>query len=191
VKRWAPHAISFLRIPLAFILLITHEPQLARLELAVGLFLLAALSDKLDGILARRLRVASYEGYLVDGFADRTFSVACILVATSHYHLPLFVALIAIARELLMYTCRLIDPAAWYPPTKDERAHSLLVFTVTRLWFLALLALDILHVTLGVETELISCAANYIYAIVVSISLVAFCDMLFKQIAKCFEHERP
>jgi CDP-diacylglycerol--glycerol-3-phosphate 3-phosphatidyltransferase len=140
VKRWAPHALSLVRVALAFVLLITHESQQTRPELSFVIYFLAALSDKFDGVLARRLRVASYQGYLVDGFADRTFSVACILIAVTRYDLSLWIALTAITRELLMYTSRLIDPANWYPPTKSDRTHSLIVFAVTRLWFLGLLA---------------------------------------------------
>ncbi|MBN9378678.1 MAG: CDP-diacylglycerol--glycerol-3-phosphate 3-phosphatidyltransferase [Chlamydiales bacterium 38-26] len=71
-----PNLISFSRIPLA--LLFLYENPLYRL-IAVCL---AMLSDGLDGYLARRQKITTKVGTLLDPFADKFFVifVVCILI---------------------------------------------------------------------------------------------------------------
>ena len=180
MKSWLPHAISLCRMPLAFVLVITYRAEAAQVIASLIIFSLVAVTDKLDGFVARRLRIASYTGYLIDGFADRTFSVACILVAAGHHGLPLWIVLVAITRELLVYTCRLLNPSAWHPPSSLTRAHSLLVFAVTRLWFLGLLCI-VLWGSLGHgDVARVIALINSVYGLTVLISLLATGDTLLR-----------
>jgi phosphatidylglycerophosphate synthase len=189
VKHWLPHALSLFRLPLAFILVLTYQVEADRLRLALGIVAAAAVSDKLDGVFARKFRVASFQGYLIDGLADRTFSVACIIVALLHHNLPSWAALVATTRELLMYTCRLMDPGAWHPPPRKTRAHSLIVFGVTRMWFLALILIA-MTVSAPVETRhWAECLSNATYTLTVLVSFLLLLDTLLRRLAKCFEDE--
>lgn len=189
MTRWLPNAFSLSRVLLAFLLLVRYRVDRPRLGEALVIFTIAAVTDKLDGALARRLGVASYRGYLVDGFADRTFSVACVLLGSAYYRLPLWVALLAITRELLLYTRRLLNPAAWHPPSRPARFHSLLVFGVTRLWFLGLLVATF---CLASDNTLARCALtllNGAYSIVITISSLLLFQGLLNELLRCLEDE--
>ena len=66
-----PNAVSLLRLGLAPVSL--HAVLAGRWQLAAGVFAAAVASDLLDGLLARRLRVASALGGLLDHTADAVF----------------------------------------------------------------------------------------------------------------------
>lgn len=189
MRHWLPDVLSLSRVPLAFMLLQSYRIDTRGLAEALLYFAIAAFTDKLDGAVARRLGVASYHGYLVDGFADRTFSAACILVATVHHALPLWVALMAITREMLLYTCRLIDPSRWHPPSRGARLHSLAVFGVTRLWFLALIAVGLVAPTHAISTLRVWSILNAGYSMVLAVSVLLLSDNLLRGLARCFDDE--
>lgn len=75
--RYIPNALTVMRLALTvlFLGLILHSPQAsnrtALLDGAFVLFLIAALSDIADGIIARRYNVTSKFGRIVDPLADK------------------------------------------------------------------------------------------------------------------------
>lgn len=186
---WLPTAVSLSRVPLALLLVIVYRPQTHRIAVVFGIYVLAALTDKVDGVLARRLKVTSYAGYLVDGFSDRCVSVACILTAVFYHHLPLWVACIAVGREFLISTCRLLNPS-WYPPSKNDRRHSLIVFGASRIWFLLLLVGALLQSSGIAELSYLSCIATGIYGIVVIVSFGSLSMLLTQQVGECIRRVR-
>jgi phosphatidylglycerophosphate synthase len=175
------------RVPISFLLLVTYRVDHRRLHFALALFVLSAVTDKLDGLVARWTGVASREGYIIDGFADRTLSVACILLGAVYHALPLWVALVAICRELLLYTCRLLL-TAWHPPPRYLRAHSLIVYGVTRLWFLGLIIASLYADLIPAQGAI--AALNTIYALVVSLSSLLLLDVLFRSLVQCLGERR-
>lgn len=68
------NALSLSRLPLAALFVVMEEP-LAR----VGLVLAAALTDFLDGWIARHKHLESYWGALIDPIADRGFVMVALL----------------------------------------------------------------------------------------------------------------
>jgi phosphatidylglycerophosphate synthase len=68
------NALSLSRLPLAALFIVMEEP-LAR----VGLVLAAALTDFLDGWIARHRHLESYWGALIDPLADRGFVMVALL----------------------------------------------------------------------------------------------------------------
>jgi len=68
-----PTKISLLRIPLAivFFVLVWH----AYLKLAIVVFILSALSDFIDGYIAKNKGMESVAGKIVDPTADRIFII--------------------------------------------------------------------------------------------------------------------
>lgn len=189
MRRWLPTLFCLSRIPLALWLVLVYGPETRQIATALAIYLVAAITDKLDGMLARRYGLASYAGYLVDGFADRVLSVACVLAAVVYHHLPLWIGSLAIAREFLLLTTRLIDQS-WFPNSRMERLHSLVVFTVSRIWFLLLMLVALLQ-SLGQTTfEWVACAGTVTYAAVVVASFSALLLLLRRQMAECI-HSAP
>lgn len=74
---WTPNALSLLRIALgaAFLLFLLRDEK----ALALALFLLAMLTDALDGLLARKLGASSRLGIVLDGAADKFILVSAFL----------------------------------------------------------------------------------------------------------------
>jgi cardiolipin synthase len=100
VQRLLPNALTVLRLLLA--------PVIAGLlwrrhdALALPLFLFAALSDFVDGMLARRWQQRSRFGAVVDPLADKATGVLVVLVLTLQGSLPLWFAAAVVARDVVI-----------------------------------------------------------------------------------------
>jgi CDP-diacylglycerol--glycerol-3-phosphate 3-phosphatidyltransferase len=94
-----PNALTLSRIvaiPVVLLLLLAKSDVLA-----AAVFLLAAVTDFLDGRIARRRGGASYLGTILDPLADRLMlsSVAAVLAVRGL--LPVFVVAILVGRDVL------------------------------------------------------------------------------------------
>lgn len=79
-----------------------HERNL----IAAGLFLLAALTDWLDGFLARRLNQTSAFGAFLDPVADKLMVAAALIVLVELGRVDAVVAVIIIGREITISALR-------------------------------------------------------------------------------------
>jgi len=102
-----PNRLSLVRIVFipAIIYLISRQEKLALL-LACILFVIAGITDGLDGLIARRMSMKSRFGLYLDPIADKLL-VSCVLIALSSYRtgefgVPLWVTLIMVSREFLI-----------------------------------------------------------------------------------------
>jgi cardiolipin synthase (CMP-forming) len=98
--RHIPNIISVIRIllvvPVAFAL------AYGRLQTAIGLFALAAVSDAADGFLARRFGWQSELGGILDPIADKLL-LATVFVTLSFLKLvPLWLMIAAVARDVII-----------------------------------------------------------------------------------------
>ncbi len=104
-----PTLLTLLRILLSFLIvvLLLIDSRTARL-CALGLFLVAAVTDWLDGYLARRWRQSSGTGALLDPIADKIL-VLGLLVALAYLGvLPGWMVLLIAGREVLVTAVRLL-----------------------------------------------------------------------------------
>lgn len=74
--------------------------------LATTLFVVFALTDWLDGYLARKLNQSSSFGAFLDPVADKFLVCACVLVLVHLQRTDVFVALIIIGREIAISALR-------------------------------------------------------------------------------------
>jgi CDP-diacylglycerol--glycerol-3-phosphate 3-phosphatidyltransferase len=100
--RQLPNALTlarFLAIPLFVVLLVQDEdgPSWP----AGIVFALAAITDQLDGYLARRWRVESGFGKVADPLADRLMIDVCVVLLVVYDRLP-WIALVILLRDLLL-----------------------------------------------------------------------------------------
>jgi len=107
VFRIIPFALSWLRLPLAVLFLWFSAHRWA----AVFILLLAALSDWLDGFLARRHGCVTFHGSLLDPAMDKVFVLIALLALLHHGYLKPYQALFVLSRDL--FTGALI--AVCYP----------------------------------------------------------------------------
>lgn len=140
-----PNALTLLRLALipAFVLVYLRAEDGS--SWAAGwIFLVAGLTDQLDGYLARRWRVESRFGQLADPLADRLMLDAAAILLALEGKLPWWAAAVVVARDaLLVGGYKLLVP----------RDYELSVSTLGKLatWLLYL-ALGIL-VVVGHNTE--------------------------------------
>jgi CDP-diacylglycerol--glycerol-3-phosphate 3-phosphatidyltransferase len=104
-----PNLITLFRLVLIpFILVAYYWPSESRFLWAAGLFLLAAVTDWLDGFLARKLNQTTAFGAFLDPVADKvTVAVALVVLVESYSELWLTVpAIIIISREIVISALR-------------------------------------------------------------------------------------
>jgi cardiolipin synthase len=98
--RHLPNAITalrFLLVPVLVILLLQR-----RYETAFAVFVVSALSDLVDGMLARRWNLRTRFGAIADPAADKLTMLATTLALASEHLLPIWLAAAIVARDLLI-----------------------------------------------------------------------------------------
>ncbi|MBK6690867.1 MAG: CDP-alcohol phosphatidyltransferase family protein [Myxococcales bacterium] len=91
-----PSLISWSRVPLALLFpFAVHDPWLAATVL-----LAAALSDVVDGALARRLGLVTATGAVIDGLTDKLFVATVVVTLVVVGTLPASATLLLGAREI-------------------------------------------------------------------------------------------
>jgi CDP-diacylglycerol--glycerol-3-phosphate 3-phosphatidyltransferase len=104
-----PNVLTLLRIlavPVIVVALLGETPNGD--ALAAGVFALAALTDGLDGYIARRRDDVTTFGKLVDPLADKLLIVAALVSLVSLGRLAAWVAMVIIARELAVTGLRAV-----------------------------------------------------------------------------------
>jgi cardiolipin synthase len=98
--RHLPNLICLLRI--ALIWPIVAALASANYDFALLLFAVAAVSDGLDGFLAKRFGWTSELGKILDPVADKLLIISVFVVATSLGLVPWWLALTAVTRDLMI-----------------------------------------------------------------------------------------
>ncbi|MEW5773122.1 MAG: CDP-alcohol phosphatidyltransferase family protein [Thermodesulfobacteriota bacterium] len=95
-----PNAISLVRILLTPVFLAAFWS--GRMDWALGAFVLAGVSDALDGTLARLLKQRTALGAILDPLADKFLLVAAYLSLGLAGWLPAWVVALVLARDLVI-----------------------------------------------------------------------------------------
>jgi CDP-diacylglycerol--glycerol-3-phosphate 3-phosphatidyltransferase len=101
--RHVPNVLTGLRLAAIpfFVALLLHADH-GRSVAAGVLFGVASATDWFDGYLARRLRVQSRFGRLVDPLADRLLIGSAVLLLWYHDRVPLLVVVLVLGRDLIL-----------------------------------------------------------------------------------------
>jgi CDP-diacylglycerol--glycerol-3-phosphate 3-phosphatidyltransferase len=103
-----PNVLSVSRVllvPVIVVLLLVRTR--VALDAAAAVFAAGALTDFLDGYLARRFQTASRTGQWLDPLADKLLVTAPIVVLTAQGRFPLWAAVLILAREALVVGLRI------------------------------------------------------------------------------------
>ena len=98
--RQIPNLITLIRILLVVPIAVSlvHE----RLDTTLGLFAIAALSDALDGFLAKRFGWQSVLGSILDPIADKLLLATVIVTLAVLRLVPLWLMAVAVARDVII-----------------------------------------------------------------------------------------
>ena len=104
-----PNALTVLRIllvPVVVVALLDETPNGD--AIAAGVFALAALTDTLDGYIARQRDAVTTFGKLMDPIADKLLIAAALIALVSLNRLAAWIAMVIIAREFAVTGLRLV-----------------------------------------------------------------------------------
>lgn len=104
-----PNKITLVRIllvPVVMMFLLTLQEWLA-----LAVFLLAALTDGLDGYIARKKRLITNMGKFLDPLADKLLISAVLIVLVQLQRLDAWMAILIISREFAVTGLRLVAAA--------------------------------------------------------------------------------
>lgn len=95
-----PNLLSIVRIGLVYPIL--NSVYIGEYFLALIYFLIASLTDALDGFLARKMNWYTELGKILDPVADKLLVIGTIFVLWANELIPLYVFIILISRDILI-----------------------------------------------------------------------------------------
>ncbi|MCK5320639.1 CDP-alcohol phosphatidyltransferase family protein [Candidatus Parcubacteria bacterium] len=106
IKINIPNILSILRI--VFIPIIIYAYFFLPIQLFLILFFITAITDFLDGFLARKLNQVTKLGTALDVVADKLFVFSFFLILIYQYNISIFVILLMSAKDIVIIIGRLL-----------------------------------------------------------------------------------
>jgi CDP-diacylglycerol---glycerol-3-phosphate 3-phosphatidyltransferase len=144
-----PNILTLLRLGLTVILVVSLSVRYpAHLAIALLVFLIASLTDYLDGVIARKWNLITDFGKLMDPLADKVLTASAFICLIPYNALPAWAVIIIISREFLITGLRLLASSKGIIlPAEKLGKHKTAWQMITIVFFLALLSLR--HFPLG------------------------------------------
>lgn len=104
-----PNKLTLLRIImiLVFVVLLYLDFPFNNL-VALAVFILASITDTLDGYIARKYNLITDFGKFMDPIADKLLVTAAMLVFVDWHMMPAWVVIVVVAREFIVSALRLV-----------------------------------------------------------------------------------
>lgn len=105
-----PNILTIARVLMIipFVILMQLESSPLFLLLALIIFVVASLTDLLDGKIARKYNLVTNFGKLMDPLADKLLVMSAMLIFVEKEWAPAYVVIIILAREFLVTSVRLL-----------------------------------------------------------------------------------
>jgi len=104
-----PNLLSLLRIMfLPFIGYFIAQGDGASGLIALGLLILAGITDGLDGYFARRLNQVTQTGLILDPLADKILAAGLVILLIFYREFPIWLAVVIVGRDLLLLVAGLL-----------------------------------------------------------------------------------
>ena len=110
-----PNILTVVRIALVpvFVILMALNGVWEYMKyIALGIFVIASVTDWLDGIIARKKNIVTRFGKLMDPLADKILVAAGFIMLTGMDVIPAWVTVIVVARDFLLNTLRMFGTEA-------------------------------------------------------------------------------
>lgn len=99
--------VAFIPIYMVFMYLSGGQPGLW-MWIALGVFILASLTDFVDGQIARKCNQVSDFGKFLDPLADKLLTIACMIMFCQWGQVPAWAMMIVLTREFAVTGLRLV-----------------------------------------------------------------------------------
>ena len=104
-----PNKLTLLRIlMIPFFVVFAKMESLSMQLIAVGIYILACVTDALDGRIARSRNLITNFGKFMDPIADKLLVMSAMIVLTYQHRMPDWVCILMLAREFLVSGFRLV-----------------------------------------------------------------------------------
>jgi CDP-diacylglycerol---glycerol-3-phosphate 3-phosphatidyltransferase len=143
-----PNAITIARIALVPVFLgLAYTRGVAAAVGAFVVFLVASLSDFVDGYLARRAEITSKFGEFLDPLADKLLVGAALFVLVDTRLFPLWAALIIALREVVIQVLRIrvVNSGGRLPASRFAKVKTVLQICMVSWWLLPWESITFLH----------------------------------------------
>ena len=149
------NVVSFIRVLLTIpaIIFLSHQQRYE----AAAVFIIAYLSDLLDGYIARKTNTVSEWGKVIDPIADKLFVSIIIIALCANGYVPLWFVIVILARDLVIVLggvyaekkLGVVLPSNWY--------GKITVLTIALSLFLAVVGVsrDVLVFNWAISTALV------------------------------------
>ena len=99
-------SLRILLIPVFLIFFMTPSP--VRSQWAALIFILASATDLLDGYVARKMKLVTRFGKLLDPIADKLLVISAVILLVAFHRVPAILAILLIGREMAITGLRVI-----------------------------------------------------------------------------------
>jgi cardiolipin synthase len=127
-----PNAITLVRLGLVPVMAYYLADE--GYEIALPIFLVAALSDLADGYIARRFKLVSRLGATLDPIADKLNMLVATVLLAWQMLLPIWLAIAIVARDIIIVVgalfFRLVRGHLKIAPTRLSKVNTFIEFTV-------------------------------------------------------------
>ena len=107
-----PNIITLSRVPMMFVIVgLMYVDTLGAASFAFWLFIAGAISDWLDGYLARKNGIVSDFGKLMDALTDKIMVIGIMVALVDKQMLPVSFVLITLCREFMVSGMRMLAAA--------------------------------------------------------------------------------
>ena len=108
----APNILTVIRIIMSFVFLGVYYAEFSGWNYwAAGIFIIASLTDMVDGMLARKMNCITNFGKLMDPIADKIIVMVALLVLMEWGRLDALIPVIILAREFIISGFRILAAA--------------------------------------------------------------------------------
>jgi CDP-diacylglycerol--glycerol-3-phosphate 3-phosphatidyltransferase len=156
--------VRVLMIPIFLVVLLTGLlPTPLNRYIATGIFIIASLTDALDGYIARSRNMITNLGKFMDPLADKLLVVSAMIALVELRNLSAWVVIIIVAREFIVTGFRVIAAsnniviaASWWGKLKTTSQMLMVIFLLVNFGGVIFVAVDNLLIALATAFTLIS-----------------------------------
>ncbi len=165
-----PNKLTMLRVILipVFLLVLFLAPAPMNRYISVAIFIVASLTDFLDGYLARKWNLVSNFGKFMDPLADKLLVMAALVSMVQLGDLASWVVIIILAREFaitgfrtLAMEANIVMAASWWGKVKTTVQMLMIILVLLDLPFAGVSIIEKLFIGLAVFFTILS-GADYI-----------------------------
>ncbi|MBE0416295.1 MAG: CDP-diacylglycerol--glycerol-3-phosphate 3-phosphatidyltransferase [Coriobacteriia bacterium] len=178
---WA-NRVTVLRmvfIPVFVVMLLANMPDWGPVW-AAGIFTLLAITDGVDGYLARTRNEVTTFGKFLDPLADKLLVAAALVALVELGTLPSWIALVIISREFIVSGLRMVSIAEGMVITASNYGKTKTVFQVLAIIAFIIKDSDPIKRILGPQgTTLFASASWLLMGIAIALTVVSMVDYFY------------